>query len=178
VTQAYDTLRDDRLRATYDAKLQARQKAQQLAESAPKPTTPAPAQPAATTDSASETTVSLAERAEQHFKEGYAAFQSGQKKVALGLFASAANAAPKEARYHAFYGRLLAEQEQTRRAAEAELQAALKLDPNNAEYRVLLAELYRDLGFMLRARGEAERAIAADPNSSKARDLLRTLKSV
>ena len=73
---------------------------------------------------------------------------------------------------------MLAEQEQTRRAAEAELQAALKLDPNNAEYRVLLAELYRDLGFILRARGEAERAIAADPNSSKARDLLRTLKSV
>jgi curved DNA-binding protein CbpA len=178
VTQAYDTLRDDRLRASYDAKLQARQKAQQLAESAPKPTAPAPAQPAATTDSAPETTASLVERAEQQFKEGYAAFESGQKRVALGLFASAASAVPKEARYRAFYGRLLAEQEQTRRAAETELQAAIKLDPNNGDYRVLLAQLYRDLGFMLRARGEAERAIAADPNNNKARDLLRTLKSV
>ena len=178
VTQAYDTLRDDRLRATYDAKLQARQKAQQLAESAPKPTAPAPAQPAATNDGALETNVSLAERAEQQFKEGYAAFESGQKKVALGLFASAASAVPKEARYRAFYGRVLAEQEHTRRTAEAELQAAVKLDPTNGEYRVLLAELYRDLGFMLRARGEAERAIAADPNNRKARDLLRTLKSV
>ena len=178
VTQAYDTLRDDRLRAHYDAKLQARQKAQQLAESAPKPSAPVPAQPMATNDSSPETRVSLAEQAEQQFKEGYAAFASGQKKAALGLFASAASAAPKEARYRAFYGRVLAEQEHTRRAAEAELQAAVKLDPANGEYRVLLAELYRDLGLILRARGEAERAIAADPNNSKARDLLRTLKSV
>lgn len=178
VTQAYDTLCDDRLRASYDAKLLARQKAQQLAESAPKPTAPAPEKPAPTTETTSESKVSVAERAEQQFKEGYAAFESGQKKVALGLFASAANAVPKEARYRAFYGRVLAEHEDTRRAAEAELQAAVKLDPTNGEYRVILAELYRDLGFMLRARGEAERAVAADPDNRKARDLLRALKSV
>ena len=178
VAQAYDTLRDDRLRASYDAKLVARQKAQQLAESAPKPAAPVTEKPAPTTESTLESKVSIAERAEQQFKEGYAAFESGQKKVALSLFASAANAVPKEARYRAFYGRVLAEHEETRRAAEAELQAAVKLDPKNAEYRVLLAVLYRDLGFMLRARGEAERALAADPANRKARDLLRTLKSV
>jgi tetratricopeptide (TPR) repeat protein len=178
VTQAYDTLRDDRLRVNYDAKLLARQKAQQLAESAPKPTAPAPEKPAPTTETTSESRISIAARAEQQFKEGYAAFESAQKKIALGLFASAANAVPKEARYRAFYGRVLAEHEETRRAAEAELQAAVKLDPKNGEYRVMLAELYRDLGFMLRARGEAERAVAADPDNRKARDLLRTLKSV
>jgi curved DNA-binding protein CbpA len=178
VTQAYDTLCDDRLRANYDSKLLARRKAQQLAESAPKPTRPVPEKPAPTTQTTREAKVSIAERAEQQFKEGYAAFESGQKKIALGLFASAANAVPKEARYRAFYGRVLAEHEDTRRAAEAELQAAVKLDPKNGEYRVMLAELYRDLGFMLRARGEAERAIAADPNNRQARELLRTLKSV
>jgi curved DNA-binding protein CbpA len=178
VAQAYDTLRDDRLRANYDAKLLARQKAQQLAESAPKPAAPATEKPAPTAETAPEAKVSIAERAEQQFKEGYAAFESGQKKVALGLFASAASAVPKEARYRAFYGRVLAEHPDTRRAAEAELQAALKLDPQNGEYRVLLAELYRDLGLLLRARGEAERAVAADPDNRKARDLLRALKSV
>ena len=72
----------------------------------------------------------------------------------------------------------MAEQEHTRRAAENELQAAIKLDPQNSEYRVLLAELYRDLGLLLRARGESERALASDPNNRKARDLLRALKSV
>jgi Tfp pilus assembly protein PilF len=75
-------------------------------------------------------------------------------------------------------GRMLAGNEKTRRAAEAELLAAIKLDPKNAEYRVMLAELYRDLGLKLRAKGEAERAVAADPNNRKARDLLQALKSV
>jgi len=71
---------------------------------------------------------------------------------------------------------LLAGAERTRRAAEAELQAAIKIEPNNSEYRLMLAELYRALGLKLRAKGEAERAVAADPNNRKARELLRALK--
>jgi len=177
VTQAYDTLRDDRLRAAYNTKLETRRKAQQLANAAPKPATPT--DPVATgTDTDSEAGVSIAERAELQFKEGFAALELGERKVAIGLLAAAANAVPKEPRYRAFYGKLLAQQPNTRRAAETELQAAIKLDPQNGEYRVMLAELYRDLGLMLRARGEAERAIASDPNNRKARDLLRTLKLV
>lgn len=175
ITQAYDTLRDDGLRASYNSKLEARKKAEQLADSAPKPTTRAP-QPEPAVDGAAEPVMSQAERAEMQFKEGFAALELGQKKVALGLFASAANAVPNEPRYRAFYGQLLAANENTRRAAEAELSAAIKLDPKNADYRVMLAELYRDLGFKLRAKGEAERAVAADPNNAKARDLLRALK--
>ena len=179
ITQAYDTLRDDNLRANYEAKLAARQRAQQLADAAkPKTAEPAPATPAAKSDQPPAPGQSIAERAEAQFKEGLAALETGERKVALGLFAAAANAVPKEARYHALYGRLLAEQEHTWRAAEAEFQAAIKLEPKNAEYRLMLAALYRDLGLMLRARGEAERALASDPNNAKARDLLRALKSV
>lgn len=179
ITQAYDTLRDERLRAGYDGKLQARRKAQQLANTAPKPTAPAtPAPSSPTNASAPETSAAIAERAEQNFKEGFAALELGEKKVAAGLFASAAKAMPNEARYRAYYGRMLAEHEHTRRIAEAEFQAAIKLEPANAEYRAMLAELYRDLGLILRARGEAERALAADPNNRKAKDLLHTLKSV
>jgi DnaJ-domain-containing protein 1 len=178
ITQAYDTLRDDNLRANYDSKLKARQRAQQLAEAAaPKTTAPA-TRPDAKAESTPHSGLSVAERAERQFKEGLEALELGQRKVAVGLFAAAANAVPKEARYHAHYGRLLAEHEQTRRAAETELQAAIKLDPQNGEYRVMLAQLYHDLGLMLRARGEAERAVEADPNNAKARDLLRALKSV
>jgi curved DNA-binding protein CbpA len=165
ITQAYDTLRDDRLRATYNSKLQARRKAEQIVQSAPKATTQA---------QQSETVA--AGTAEAQFKEGLAALELGQKKVALGLFASAAGGAPKEPRYRAFYGQMLAANESTRRAAETELLAAVKLDPQNAEYRVMLAELYRDLGLKLRAKGEAERAVAADPDNRKARDLLRSLE--
>jgi DnaJ-class molecular chaperone len=175
ITQAYDTLRDGRLRATYNAKLATRKKAEQLAESAPKATTPA-TQREPTAEGVAEPVMPLAERAEMQFKEGFAALELGQKKAAMRLFASAARAVPNEARYRAYHGHMLASNESTRRAAETELQAAIKLDPNNAEYRVMLAELYRDLGLKLRAKGEAERAVAADPNNQKARDLLRALK--
>lgn len=173
ITQAYETLRDDSLRASYNSKIAARRKAEQLTDSIAKATTePAAQEPSA----AGEPVVSKAERAATQFKEGVAALELGEKKTALGLFASAASAVPNEARYRAFYGHLLAGNERTRRAAEAELHAAVKLDPNNAEYRVMLAELYRDLGLKLRAKGEAERAVAADPNNRKARELLRALK--
>jgi len=173
IAQAYDTLRDERLRATYNSKLEVRQRVRRLANSAPKATTPPPK---ATATPTAEPVVSAAERAEAQFKEGFAALEMGQRQVALRLFASAANAVPNEARYRAYYGHLLAGNESTRRAAEAELQAAIKLDSGNAEYRMMLAELYRDLGLKLRAKGEAERAVAADPNNRKARDLLRSLK--
>ena len=173
ITQAYDTLRDEGLRRNYNFKLEVRQRVQRLAEAAPKATTPPPEPTAAPT---AEPVVSVAERAEAQFKEGFAALELGQRQAALRLFASAANAVPKEARYRAYYGHLLAGNESTRRAAEAELQAAIKFEPGNAEYRVMLAELYRDLGLKLRAKGEAERAVAADPNNRKARDLLRSLK--
>jgi len=175
ITQAYDTLRDDTVRARYNAKIVARKKAEQLADAAPKAATPAPTpEPVAEGDAQPGT--SNAERAETQFKEGFAALELGQRKVALSLFASAARAVPNEPRYRAFYGQMLAANEATRRAAEGELNAAVKLDPQNADYRVMLAELYRDLGLKLRAKGEAERAVAADPNNAKARDLLRALK--
>ena len=178
ITQAYDTLRDDDLRANYNAKLQARRKAQQIADATSKPRTPT-AEPTATSDTTpAAPVISAAERAANDFKEGLAALEQGQRKLATGLFASAARLAPNEARYRAYYGQMLAAQENTRRAAEGELHAAIKLDAGNADYRVMLAQLFRDLGFAIRAKGEAERAVAADPNNQKARDLLRELKGV
>lgn len=171
ITQAYDTLRDDALRSTYDSKLTARRKAEQLVNAAQKMPPPQPA-----AEAADEGANSKAARAAIQFKEGLTALELNEKKTALSLFASAASAVPNEARYRAFHGRLLAGDERTRRSAETELLAAIKLDPNNAEYRVMLAELYRDLGLKLRAKGEAERAVAADPSNGKARDLLRELK--
>lgn len=141
IKQAYDTLRDDNLRANYNTKLEARKKAEPLTE--PVPQAPAP-QPEAVVEKVAEPAVSAAE-----------------------------SAAARASR-----GQMLAGNAKTRRAAETELLAAIKLDPKNAEYRVMLAELYRDLGLKLRAKGEAERAVAADPNNRKARDLLQALKSV
>ncbi len=175
ITQAYDTLRDDKLRAAYNSKLSARRRAEQISDATAKPASEEP-QPQPVAQGVTEPVVSKAERAETQFKEGLEALELGQQKAAMGLFASAASAVPKEARYRAFYGQVLAANERTRRTAETELLAAIKLDPKNSDYRVMLAELYRDLGLKLRAKGEAERAVTADPNNKKARDLLRALK--
>ena len=101
-----------------------------------------------------------------------------QPEAAVETMAEPALSAAEHAANRAARGQMLARNEKTRRAAEAELLEAIKLDPKNSQYRVMLAELYRDLGLKLRAKGEAERAVAADPNNRKARDLLQALKSV
>ncbi len=124
---------------------------------------------------AESSTPTLEEQAEIQFKDGYAALELGQRHVAIGLLGAAARAVPNEPRYRAYYGRALSLDAGTRRIAEVELLAAIKLEPDNSEYRVMLAELYRDLGFLVRAKSEAERAVAADHNNRRARDLLKSL---
>ena len=83
---------------------------------------------------------------------------------------------PREARYRAHYGHALIRQSNTRRIAETELQAALLIEPNNASYRVMLAELYKQLGLQKRAEGELERALTIDPGNEGARSLLLGLR--
>ena len=73
ITQAYDTLRDDNLRAGYNSKLEARRKAQQTADAAV--TQPAPQEASRPEDAG----VSKAERAAAQFKEGSAALELGEK---------------------------------------------------------------------------------------------------
>jgi curved DNA-binding protein CbpA len=175
ITQAYDTLTDANLRTAYDSKLDAKARTAKLADSAPKATMSEQATATPGDVGAESSTLTLEEQAEIQFKEGYAALELGQRPVAIGLLGSAARAVPNEPRYRAYYGRALALDAGTRRIAEVELQAAIKLEPNNSEYRVMLAELYRDLGFLVRAKSEAERAVAADHNNRRARDLLKSL---
>jgi hypothetical protein len=176
ITQAYDTLNDSNLRAAYDSKLDAKARAEKLADSAPKAATSQ--EQAATAPSEvkqEDSTLTPGQQAENQFKEGYAALELGQRNLAIGLLGAAARAVADEPRYRAYYGRALALDSSTRRIAEVELLAAIKLDPNNAEYRAILAELYKDLGFLVRARSEAERAVNLDRNNRRARDLLKSL---
>ncbi|PWT87503.1 MAG: hypothetical protein C5B55_14640, partial [Blastocatellia bacterium] len=183
ITQAYDTLRDPRSRSTYDSKLQAQARAKTLRDSAPAAfganAPPPPLEHVATAEEKpQESSIPLSdvERAETSFKDGFAAKQLGQINTAIGMFSTAARLVPTDARYRAYYGQALAAHPGSRRLAEVELLAAVKLDPKNAEYRLMIAELYRDLGFAVRARSELEKVLSTTPNNQKARELLRTLK--
>jgi curved DNA-binding protein CbpA len=162
VTRAYETLRNSGARATYDSKLAAG-KAPALQPVGNRP---------------NQESVSTRDQAEARFRDGLAALRAGQSTAAINNFASAAQIFPNEARYRAFYGQALSSNETSRRLAEVELQAALKLEPDNPDYRTMLGQLYKALGFQRRARAEAERALTVAPNHAGARDLLNDLSEI
>ncbi len=167
VTQAYETLMDARTRAIYDSALERAKQFKLSEEKAPS----APEE--SDFDAAYEAD---AEHPEHNFREGFAAFQQGRINAAINHLGVAARQAPNEARYRAYYGRALAAGERTRRLAEAELQAAVRLEPSNATYHTLLAELYLELQFHNRAQTEVERALSLDPNNAAANSLQRKLQ--
>src|SRR4030095_2854782 len=164
ITQAYETLREPASRARYDSKLAALARARSSQPSSQNRDVPA-----------TNATDSLWQRAEGHFRDGLSALKSGDTKAEMSSFGSAAGVFPNAARYRAFYGNALLQNETNKRLAEAELQAAVKLEPENADYRIMLAQLYKSLGFSRRARAEAERVLATTPTHQGAQDLLRNL---
>ena len=169
ITQAYETLMDPKTRSTYDGSLR-RSKAFQ--DSAPKTT-----QRSSVLVEDHDFDIGSPEAAqpEHSFSEGVGALKEGRINAAVAHLSTASRLVPREAKYRAYYGRALAAREKTRRLAENEFQAAVALDPDNATYRVMLAELYLDLKFQRRAQTELDRALALDPNNATAKSLLRKI---
>jgi curved DNA-binding protein CbpA len=170
ITQAHELLSNPDAKVTYDAKLSALKNAGRIAgqgsNSAPRLSDP----------EVSGTAGNL-EVAELRFQEGVAALALREINTATAALSAAARLAPNQSRYRAYYGRALAAHPQTKRLAEAELQAAVKLEPANASYRVMLAKLYSDLGFWRRAINEVERALSLDSKNAEARKLLQSLEA-
>jgi curved DNA-binding protein CbpA len=169
IAQAYETLSDQPLRADYDARRTTKPAATGGQKSAPVAKGPNGAKQSAPRANAN--------RAETSFQHGMEALKRNRPDEAIRFLAEAAMLSPREARYRAHYGHVLIRQSNTRRIAETELQAALSIEPDNSSYRVMLAELYKQLGLQRRAEGELERALAADPKNEAARSLLLSLKS-
>ena len=161
LARAYETLRDESARAVYDFKLR-----KELAE-------------AARRDANSET-VDLqgqAKMAEEYFKSGFSLLMDELYEDAVPHLGRAVHLAPENARYHAFYGKALSFDETHRHKAEAEMQSALKLDPNNETYRIILAEFFIQYNLVKRAEGELKRLLAIAPNNSEAQTLLDSLRN-
>ena len=171
VTQAYETLSDPTTRSTYDASLE-RQRQFSGVRSKPKAGT-AEEDPSVSDDALYDND---SIDPEQEFREGMGALQQGRFQVALPHLAAAARMNPSDARYRAYYGRALAGSDPTRRLAENEIIAAVKLDPSNALYRTMLAELYFELKFIRRAQAELDRALQLDPNNAGANQLRRKME--
>ncbi len=169
IAHAYETLSDQSVRADYDAK----RSSKPITTGSPKP-----AHEAKKVNGAEQSPRRAdAERAENSFQYGLVALKQNRRDEAVRFLAEAAMLSPREARYRAHYGHALIQQSNTRRIAETELQAALALEPDNPTYRVMLAELYKQIGLQKRAEGELERALAIDPKNEAARSLLQTFRS-
>ncbi|HMJ25917.1 MAG TPA: DUF4388 domain-containing protein [Pyrinomonadaceae bacterium] len=170
IAHAYETLSDQPQRTDYDASRTSKAPAASVPKSAP----PGDSNGAKQTGARVSTD---ADRAEASFQYGLDALKRNRPDEAIRFLAEAAMLSPREARYRAHYGYALIRQSNTRRIAETELQAALSLEPENAAYRVMLAELYKNLGLLKRAEGELDRALALDSKNEAARSLLLSLKS-
>ncbi|HEX8475014.1 MAG TPA: DUF4388 domain-containing protein [Pyrinomonadaceae bacterium] len=165
IARAYEVLKDPKQRSFYDSKL----------KSAPKPSAAqTPSTKASSTPDANKQTKEY--RAEDGFQQGQNALRQRNYVLAVTYFGEAARLMPNTARYRAYYGYALAREPRTRRQAEVELQASIALEPRNVSFRVMLAELYSELGLRSRAEGELERALAIDPEHTGARRMLRNLK--
>ncbi len=111
-----------------------------------------------------------AEHAAENFEQGFSLLMDGKGESAIPFLARAVHFAGDNARYHAYHGN-----NKQRHKAEAELQTAVKLDAENADFRLLLAEFFIQIGFPKRAEGELNRLLTIFPNNKEARGLLDIL---
>jgi curved DNA-binding protein CbpA len=177
IAQAYETLKEKQSRAVYDLRLTQQAASAIAPQQARVASEPGGAQREGTLDEAAETQASLLRQAENSFQHGQLALKQGKPRVAIASFSEAARLMPREARYRAFHGRALAENEGTWRQAEAEMKAAISLDSRNAGYYVMLAEFYLKIRLPRRAQSEVERALAIDSQNAAARQLLANLQA-
>ena len=116
------------------------------------------------------------EQAAEYFESGFSLFMEEKFDTATPFLAKAAYLAPKNAKYRAYYGKALSVDGNQRHKAEAELQAALKIDPYNATFRILLAEFFMQHNLLKRAEGELRRLLAVFPANREASEMLESLK--
>lgn len=161
LAQAHETLKNEATRENYDFKVR-----KELAEKEK-------LKAAGTYD---EMTTQI-KQANESFERGFSLLMDGDHEHAIQFLARAVHFAPKNARYHAYHGKALASDEKQRHKAEAEMQTALKLDPDNPTYRIILSEFFIQQNLLKRAEGELTRLLAKFPSNREAHDLLDSLKS-
>jgi Flp pilus assembly protein TadD len=116
--------------------------------------------------------------AAENFEQGFNLLRDENSEAALPFLARAVHFADDNARYHAYHGKALSFDNKQRHKAEAELQTAVKLDAENTDFRLMLAEFFIQIGFPKRAEGELNRLLAIFPSNREAQTLLDSLPKV
>jgi curved DNA-binding protein CbpA len=161
IAQAYDVLRNEDSRKSYDFKIRKELAQMQSLQNA-------------TADEIDKR--KQADIAAENFDEGFNLLKDENYAEALPFLARATHLAPGVARFHAFYGRVLSADEKQRFKAESELQTAVKLEPENPIFRIMLAEFFVQYNLIKRAEGELKRFLAIAPDNDEAQALLDSLQ--
>jgi curved DNA-binding protein CbpA len=145
LTEAFNTLSNDRSRQQYDAE-----------QAQPQITAPE-------------------EIAAMAFQRGTQMFEARDFHEAVTLLRSAVQNGPNVAKYHAGLARALAQNPNWIREAIEELEQALKLEPRNPAFHFEMARLLAAQGLKLRARRAAEAALALAPTHAGIQQLVAEL---
>ena len=162
IAHAYEILREEETRKTYDFRL--RRLLQELDKLTPEQRN----QPKVAQKTLTE--------ASEIFEHGFNLLMEEEYEQALPYIIRAVHLAPETARYHAYYGKLLAMDKNQRYKAEAEFQTAIKLEAGDPTYRIMLAEFFIQYNLPKRAEGELGRLLAIFPDNKEARTLLDSLQ--
>jgi tetratricopeptide (TPR) repeat protein len=162
LAHAYETLRNKESREIYDFKLR-----KEIAN--------LPKRPKDAPEDAQSRLAMIEQQAAESFDHGFDLIMEDEYEEAIPYLARAVHLVGGNARYRAYYGKALSANKETYHQAEAEFQAALRLEPDNVDYRLMLAELFIKIGLMKRAEGELKRILAKSPNHREARFLLDSL---
>lgn len=160
LAHAHETLRNEQNREIYDYRMR-----KELAEREKR---------LAASDVVKED--SLIEEAAENFERGFNLLMDLKSGEAIPFLARAAHFAPKNARYRAYYGKALSADPSQNHKAESEMQAALKLDPNNPTFRLLIAEFFIQVNLLKRAEGELNRLLAIFPSNRDALEMLNRIQ--
>lgn len=91
---------------------------------------------------------------------------------AVELLRAAVHHQPKEAAYHAALAQALSRNPHWAREAAQEIEQAIQLAPQRAQYHSQMADLFLKQGLKLRARRAAEQALRLNPNDRLAKSVM------
>lgn len=163
IAHAYETLRNEESRLRYDYRLKAiLDELRRQGKAAIKSDK--------TTDNENLT------EASEIFDRGFNLLMEEDYEGALPYLTRAVSMAPDVARYHAYFGKVLSIDRSQKFKAEQELQTAIRLDPDNPMFRLMLAEFFVEFNLLKRAEGELNRLLTSFPDNIEARALLDSLR--
>lgn len=112
------------------------------------------------------------ESAFESFDQGKAALSAEDYGAAIMHLGRAVHYMPENALFKAYHGEALSADDRQRHKAESELQAAVRIDPKNAEIRMMLVNFYVRFNMNKRAEGELRRFLEVVPGHREAAAML------